>query len=208
MLFESQLLDFFRWLPSEKLKRRKREVRGIMTQKARVLNEEDRKEHSRKICERLQELEAFQEAESVLFYYPVNHEVDVRPILEEMRDTKVLLLPVAHRRFLEMRRYTGRVHLHRGRFGIPEPSGVIYTGKPSMIIVPGVAFDADCNRMGHGGGYYDRFLRQYSHIPVVALAYDFQMVKKVPAGSHDQKVDMILTPTTTYYNAKGYFAHS
>lgn len=204
MLFEGFLLDFFRLLPGEKLRRKKRELRSIMNQKARVMTHETREEESKAIVENLKQVHNFVAGETIMCYYPTHHEVDIRPLLEEFKDTKTILLPVAHRRFIEMRRYAGKAHLHRGKFGIPEPSGVVFTGRPSLIIVPGIAFDASGNRMGHGGGYYDRFLKKYHDVPVIGVAFDYQMVKKVPHNHRDRKVDMVVTPKTTYINPSGH----
>lgn len=203
MLFEGYLHDLFAWFPSARLLRKKKELRGIIEQKSRVLHSEDRARYSKLLCEKLRNLEAFQKAETVLLYYPVRNEVDIRPLLHEFKDKKVLLLPVAHRRYLEVRRYVGRSELRRGRYGIPEPKGLAFTGTPDLIVVPGIAFDRNCNRLGRGGGYYDRYLKRYSNIPVVALCYEYQLVKKVPMGIHDHRVDAVLSPHHDLLNHEG-----
>ena len=68
-----------------------------------------------------------------------------------------------------------------------------YTGDVDLIIVPGVAFDRKLHRLGRGGGYYDRFLRQYKKAAHVAVAYDFQIVKEVPSSWFDRRVTCIVT---------------
>jgi len=63
-----------------------------------------------------------------------------------------------------------------------------------LIIVPGVAFDLNLNRIGYGKGYYDRFLSKVSkNVPKIALAYDFQVLESISEGENDIKMDMIIT---------------
>lgn len=198
MLFESQIHDFFRWLPSARLKRKKEEIRGIVLQRIRVLQPEDREAFSAAICEKIKQSQTFREAEVVMMYYPIKNEVDLRPLMEEYKDTKTILLPVAHRHSLELRRYLGKAGLHHGKFGIPEPEGLPYEGAPQLIITPGVAFDKSCNRLGRGGGYYDRFLKKYKRVPTIGVAYDFQIVREVPMGRHDRPLTGVVSVSGTY----------
>jgi 5-formyltetrahydrofolate cyclo-ligase len=62
-----------------------------------------------------------------------------------------------------------------------------------LIIVPGVVFDRNGNRIGHGMGYYDRLLKKSHNIPRIGLAFEFQIVKKIEAEEHDERIDMIIT---------------
>ena len=192
MLFASQIHDFLQSLPSRRLKRKKQELRTYIQQKMNRMTDEERAERSRALVEQIKQNEDFQKAKVVMLYYPIQHEPDIRPLLEEYKDQKTLLLPIAHRKQIEMRRYTGHDNLHRGRFGIPEPKGEPYNGEPELIIVPGVAFDENGNRLGRGGGYYDRFLKRFRKAQKIALAYDFQIVEKVPMATFDVKIDKVL----------------
>lgn len=83
-----------------------------------------------------------------------------------------------------------------GTFGIPEPNPLhcqpAEVKDLQLIIVPGVAFDRQGNRLGSGHGYYDRFLAQSSALRV-GLAFAMQIVESIPAGSHDQKMDFVVT---------------
>ena len=70
----------------------------------------------------------------------------------------------------------------------------LYTKEIDLIVMPGVAFDRNGHRLGHGGGYYDRFLKtMYSKIPRIALAFDFQILPKIPREIWDVPVDEIMT---------------
>jgi 5-formyltetrahydrofolate cyclo-ligase len=62
------------------------------------------------------------------------------------------------------------------------------------LIVPGVVFDKKNNRIGHGKGYYDRFLKRFgSQVLKIGLAFSFQVVSHIPVESHDEPVDRVLT---------------
>jgi len=199
MLFASQIHDFLRWLPSNRLKRKKQEVRSMVLQRIMRLSKEERAQMSQTLVERMKKQETFRNARVVMMYYPIKNEPDLRPLMEEFKDEKVILLPVSHRKKIEMRRYQGKENLHHGRFGIPEPMGVSYEGPaPDLIIVPGVAFDKELNRLGRGGGYYDRFLKRFRKAAKYAVAYDFQIVEKVPAASFDMKMDAVITVGTEF----------
>ena len=62
-----------------------------------------------------------------------------------------------------------------------------------LIIVPGVVYDFFGNRIGHGKGYYDRLLKKACTIPSIGLAFEFQIVDRISAEAHDEKVDTIIT---------------
>ena len=81
------------------------------------------------------------------------------------------------------------------KYGIPEPTSnkVIY---PNILLVPLVAFDKNFNRVGYGGGFYDRYIKKIKKnkkIITIGLAYSFQKIKKVPINSNDTKLDFIIT---------------
>ncbi len=67
-----------------------------------------------------------------------------------------------------------------------------------VIIIPLLAFDSDGNRIGQGGGYYDRFLRKYPYAKKIGLAYEFQKVDNIPVEPHDVKLDTIITEKTVH----------
>ena len=135
-------------------------------------------------------------------YYPVNNEIDDIQILKEFnkRNYKTSL-PVIKSNF-EMDFYSWSYFesLKINKFGIPEPykKKKIY---PDVILVPLVAFDANLNRLGYGGGYYDRIIQKLENkkkILKIGLAFSFQRVKKVPIFKYDKKLDYILTEKLTF----------
>ena len=81
------------------------------------------------------------------------------------------------------------------KYGIPEPTSnkIMY---PSILLVPLLAFDNNFNRIGYGGGFYDRYIKKIKKdkkIITIGLAYSFQRVKKIPTNKYDMKLDFIIT---------------
>lgn len=78
-------------------------------------------------------------------------------------------------------------------YGIREPLGEAYEGEIDCIIVPLLAVDRKGNRLGYGGGFYDRFFKKYAKAKRIAYCYDFQIVNDIPTETFDEKVDIIVT---------------
>lgn len=197
MLFEANIKDLLSLLPQRRLHRAKQSLRELLIQKRRMMSAEERTAQSALILSQLEKMTVFQEAKTVLLYYPKNNEVDVLPLFKRYKRDKVLLLPVTHRRGMTANPYEGNDKMHRGKVGIPEPTTPPYEGEIDLIIVPAVAFDKQGNRLGRGGGYYDRFLKKQSHATFIGVGYDFQLVDDVPVRKHDQKMHRIILPSQT-----------
>ena len=197
MLFETNIKDLLRLLPSNKLRLAKNKMRELLVQKRRVMSASDRQMYSQQILDQLEQMTCFLEAKTILLYYPIQNEVDVLPLVKKYKREKTLLFPVSHRRGMTVHPYAGNEHMHRGKFGIPEPTTPAYDGEIDLVIVPAVAFDAKGRRLGRGGGYYDRFIKKLTHTVLVGVGYDFQLVDEVPAAHHDQRVHRIILPSKT-----------
>ena len=197
MLFETNIKDLMRLLPSRKLQLAKNKMRELLVQKRRMLPPEDRAAFSEQILQQLEQMQCFREATTVLLYYPIQNEVDVLPLVKRYKKEKTLLFPVSHRRGMTVHPYAGNEYMHRGKFGIPEPTTPVYEGEIDLVVVPAVAFDSYGRRLGRGGGYYDRFIKKLTHAVLVGVGYDFQLVEEVPAARHDQHVHRIILPSKT-----------
>lgn len=198
MLFESQIIDFLKTLPSNRIEKKKSEVRGLDSQQRRVMSPEAVKEGSRKICEKIEAMTAWKQAKTVMLYYPIHNEVDLRPLVHKYIDEKQFLLPATlseHK--MEVRQLVKGEPLLKGRFGIPEPNTPAWTGDIDLIFVPGVAFDKDLHRLGRGGGYYDRFLAELKTPMRIGVCYDFQLHTDLPHSVFDEKMNRVVTPTRT-----------
>jgi len=130
-------------------------------------------------------------------YYPVNFEVDDLELLKRLEKKKFnISLPVIKKKFqMDFYGWSFSNLLKSNKYGIPEPEtkNKVY---PDIILVPLVAFDKNMNRLGYGGGYYDRFIKKISKkkkIIKIGLAFSHQKIDKVPTNIYDQKLDYIVT---------------
>jgi len=135
-------------------------------------------------------------------YFPINFEVDDLEILKEFYKKKYkICLPVIKKNYkMDFYKWNLNDPLRINKYGIPEPitSNLIH---PDIILVPLVAFDKNLNRLGYGGGYYDRLIEKLSKkkkILKIGLALSVQKIKKVPVNNHDKKLDYIVTENILY----------
>nr|WP_321405372.1 5-formyltetrahydrofolate cyclo-ligase [uncultured Carboxylicivirga sp.] len=139
----------------------------------------------------------FKDAKNILLYWSMNDEVSTHDFILSYYNSKNIYLPVIKGDDLDIVLFTGEKCLMPGaKYGIPEPTGEPLKDESiiDLVIVPGVAFDNSGNRMGRGAGYYDRILKRVPQAKKLALAFDFQMVNKVPVEPHDIKMDKIIHP--------------
>ena len=198
MLFQSQIHDFKMWLPWCRIRQEKKALRALVEQRRRIMTPEEVTEQSGHIIAQLERMSVFRDAKTILLYYPIHNEVDLRPLLTKYEGQTTFLFPVTHRHSMEVRPYDGEDMMRKGHLGVPEPQTQTYHGSIDLILVPGVVFDQYCHRIGRGGGYYDRFLRKQIHAKKVGVCYSFQLKKHViPHGWFDRKMDRVVTPQQT-----------
>ncbi len=154
------------------------------------------------VCRRLSSLLA--DAKVVMAYWPLPDEVDIRPLLDMLATSgKTVLLPkVTGDETMELHRYTSRDEMAEGAFHIMEPTGPLFAAEEQIdvALIPGVAFDAACHRLGRGKGYYDRFLSRHltastSHPSprLIGVCFPFQRVADVPSETHDVVMDEVVS---------------
>ena len=130
-------------------------------------------------------------------YYPVNFEVDDLMLLKKFEKDKFdISLPVIKKKFqMNFYKWSFSDLLKVNKYGIPEPE-IKKIVIPDVLLIPLVAFDKNLNRLGYGGGYYDRLIKKLSKkkkIIKIGLAFSFQKINKVPTNAYDQKLDYIVT---------------
>ena len=113
MLFDSQIYDIKSWLPWIRIRREQSAMRAIVEQRRRMLTKEEVEKDSALIMSQLEQMSAFVEAQTVLMYYPVHNEVDLRPLLAKYQGQKTFLFPVTHRHSMEVRPYDGEDMIQR-----------------------------------------------------------------------------------------------
>ncbi len=182
------------WLPWNRARKEQRALRAVVEQRRRLLTEEEIAQQSALISDQLEQMSAFRQAQTVLLYYPIHNEVDLRPLLAKYAGQKTFLFPVTHRHSMEVRPYDGEEMMRKGRFGVPEPQTGTYNGTIDLIVVPGVVFDYHRHRIGRGGGYYDRFLGKHPEAVKIGVCYAFQLKHEIAHTWLDKKVDRVITP--------------
>lgn len=152
------------------------------------------------ILDRLTGTDAYKNAGRVFAYVDFKREVETRDlILRCMAEGREVAVPRVRGKDMDFYRLTDFAQLEPGYFGIPEPvRGEIVTWEDALMIVPGVAFDPACHRVGYGQGFYDRYLSRHPGHPAVALAFSFQIVDAAPWEATDILPDMVITEKEIY----------
>ena len=130
-------------------------------------------------------------------YYPSNYEIDDLEILDllEKKNFKISLPVIRKNNQMDFFKWSNNDPLKINKFGIPEPisSKKFY---PDILLIPLVSYDNDLNRLGYGGGFYDRYIEKIEKVKKVikiGLAFSYQKIKKVPTNKFDKKLDFIIT---------------
>ncbi len=130
-------------------------------------------------------------------YYPSNYEIDDLEILHLLEKKKYnISLPIIRKNNqMDFFKWSKNDPLKINKYGIPEPvsSKISY---PEILFVPLVGYDDDLNRLGYGGGFYDRYIEKIEKnkkIIKVGFAFSYQRLKKIPTSLHDKKLDFIIT---------------
>ena len=130
-------------------------------------------------------------------YYPSNFEIDDLEILKllEKKNFKISLPIIKENNQMDFFKWSYNDPLKINKYGIPEPisSKKLY---PDILLVPLVGYDNHLNRLGYGGGFYDRYIEKIEKIKKVikiGLAFSYQKLKNVPVNHHDKKLDFIIT---------------
>jgi 5-formyltetrahydrofolate cyclo-ligase len=176
----------------------KAEARREVERRIAALTAEQRADASARIRQRIAELREFLRARTVMMFATMPDEVDTLPIIEDaLAAGKTVVLPHVNRGVGEMDARVVRDvarDLVLGTFGIPEPRDCPVAGPDSIdfVLVPGRAFDRQGNRLGRGGGYYDRFLARIDAVRC-GCVFAAQVLDAVPHAEHDLPVDVIVT---------------
>jgi len=169
------------------------------------LGETERKRKSVIIQQKLMDLPEFQLAKTVMLFLNFREEVETTALAEAtIACKKRLILPrcAPHGVLLPIEVRDLGQDLESGMYGIREPKlalGVVEPSEIDLIIVPGSGFDLQGDRLGYGGGYYDRFFERLNPlIPRIALGFECQIIPQVPVGKHDAKMTMLITENGVY----------
>lgn len=172
-------------------------LRAAYRAKRVALDTEVRRIWDKRICEAVERSASFRYADVILAYFPFGFEIDIRPLLTRALSLgKRLALPRTHGKGLMTFHYIDTLDgLEKGAYGIPEPneSAPLYETAPATLcLVPGIVFDRTGLRIGYGGGYYDRFLRDGA-INTLGIIYSDFVLPSIPGGRYDRHVAALAT---------------
>lgn len=175
-------------------------VRKELLRKRDAIPPEVRRAKNRLIQERLLSIEEYRNAAAIFFFASFRSEFDTTELIKiSLAAGKRAVLPKADRERQELLLYEIRdfSDLKPGYMGIPEPASpetLVSINDIDLVIIPGAGFDSQGNRIGYGGGYYDRLLSgMQKQVPLIAPAYEEQIIDSIPSEPHDIKVQMIVT---------------
>ncbi len=137
----------------------------------------------------------FKRERNLYLYVDCRGEVGTRRIMEEaFHRGKNVWVPRVTGDSMHFYRIYGMHDLRPGTYGIPEPTGTeAADGRQGLMVMPGVAFDEKCHRVGYGGGFYDRYLERYRNLRRMAVAFEFQVMTAVPHEEYDICPEILIT---------------
>jgi len=173
----------------------KAKLRRHIHQLKKQYSSEDLRNKSLKVIEQIELSSSFIKAETIMCYWSMTDEVFTHNFLVKWYDKKTLLLPVIKDNLLIIKQFKGEKLMNPdSRFGILEPIGKEFTNTDeiNLILVPGVAFDKNKNRLGRGKAFYDKFLPKLI-CPKIGICFDFQLIDKVPIDKYDIPMDFVIS---------------
>lgn len=178
----------------------KSKIRIEVIEKRDALDLNKKKSFDTTIKEKLKETVEYKKSKNIFIYIGFGSEIDTSKYIEEfLKEGKKVFVPRINNaiKIMEAVEITSLKELERNNFGILEPTKdkeAIEKNELQLIIMPGVAFDIERGRIGYGGGYYDKYMEKLdSSIAKIALAYELQIIDRVPGEDHDILPDSIIT---------------
>lgn len=178
----------------------KNEIRNKIINLRNNLTEEEMKKANNRIKDKVINSDIYKNAKSIFIYVSFGSEVSTTDIINDaLQSGKEVYVPKTNKKAKEMEaiRIYNLNNMTVDKWGILEPINVDKDkiGKEfDLIIMPGVAFDRKGNRIGYGGGYYDKYISKYQKkTTLLALAYDIQIVDNIESEEHDIRVDYIIS---------------
>ncbi len=172
----------------------KKALRAEIREKKRAMTEEEIVSRSARLGELFLASDAYKNAKTVYGYLPYNQEVRTIPVLQQaLNDGKRVAVPKVMGDTMVFIYMDDLTRVEKSSYGIPEPidDGPVADDEEALVLMPGLAFTQKGDRMGYGGGFYDKFLAAEPNHPTLALCYDFQMVEKLPTEEYDIPVDAV-----------------
>lgn len=174
----------------------KKDIRKEMLSMRKSMDKGEVERLSKKICAIVQVLDIYKKARDICLYMPVNNEADVSYLIEAASlDGKRVWMPKVNGKEMDFFLYDEDTEMEKGTFGIPEPKSntKLSPDEYTLVIMPGAAFSVKYERIGYGGGYYDRFLKKYPECKTAAVCFGFQILSELPSEKHDVRPGAIIS---------------
>ena len=191
----------------EDIKAEKIIIRKTIKELFKNLTPDDFNRKSGEVLNRLTELPEWKKADTVIAFLSLPDEIKtgsiIKRALEEGKKTAVPRIENNNLVFHYIKSPDSDLVMHPYGMPEPQPSAPVFTPESAdsttIILVPGLAFDRKCLRLGRGKGFYDRFLSRIAgQVKKVGIGYDFQIVDCIPVEKHDFPLDMIITDTSVF----------
>jgi len=173
-------------------------IRTHLLNKRRMMPSHEVEQKSMIIQQRLEKNQLYCSADNILYYVSYGNEVSIHRLIKNSFQTKKhVIVPCLNTQInnITPTMINSWDDLRIGAYGILEPINLSsnQVDHIDLIILPGVGFDVYGNRIGYGKGYYDRLIVHHLDVSLIGLAYEFQILERIPTNSHDKKVDEIIT---------------
>ncbi|MCW8398766.1 5-formyltetrahydrofolate cyclo-ligase [Legionella sp. PATHC038] len=188
----------------------KKALRDTMKQIRSKISVSYRTASSNQVCNRIRLLEQYRNAKNIALYFAINGEIDVDELWKNaLLQGKICYFPVLNEENLTLSFLpaTSDTPFHKNRYGIAEPAVdpdlSIPVEELDLALVPLVAFDVRCNRLGMGAGYYDRTFKGKENCPLFGVAYQFQRVDSIEPEPWDIQLNAVITQRAIYWYGGG-----
>lgn len=178
----------------------KKQIRDRLKAKRENLTCEQVQRRSEEICRKISQQSRFLQVEAVCFYYPLGKEVNLLPLAKEaLALGKKVAFPRVEGKEMEFYEITSLKDFQEGSFHIMEPvGGKLLSEQNTLVLVPGLGFDFRGNRIGYGGGFYDRYFARHPQFLKIGVAYEVQLVEELKGEAHDISMDGVVTEEGIY----------
>ena len=173
----------------------KQTLRRMIREQKRAMTAQQIEAASAVLGEKFAASELYQQAKTIYGYLPYNQEVRTVPMLQRaLEEGKRVAVPKCYGDEMRFIYLEDLSQVESGYCGIPEPIAdePVADDPTALVLMPGMAFTQRGDRMGYGGGFYDKFLAAEPNHPTLALCYGFQMVESIPTEDYDIPVDCVL----------------
>ncbi len=171
----------------------KQDIRSELVAKRKSLTTNEIKQNSQRVLDRIIHSDVWFNARHVGIYLPFNGEIDLSMLLDE--STKDIYIPAIMGQSMQFHRHHANLIIRPHRYGILQPNFIpeLEPAALDLCLTPLVGFDMNGNRLGMGGGYYDRYFAGNQQTILAGVAHQFQQVSQLPADPWDVKLQHIFT---------------